>query len=117
MLARTWHETDQRVGRIMIRRYAKMAGYAFHLRSSSYGGQVGSNPPYELSPPVGQISSQIAMSATPRTVARSEDRGRFGGPVPDKPESACVDPRQRMGGREAYYFSTLPGILNIGRGR
>jgi hypothetical protein len=24
---------------------AKMAGYAFRLRSSSYGGQVGSNPP------------------------------------------------------------------------
>jgi hypothetical protein len=27
---------------------AKMAGYAFRLRSSSYGGQVGSSPPYEL---------------------------------------------------------------------
>ena len=24
---------------------AKMAGYGFRLRSSSYGGQVGSNPP------------------------------------------------------------------------
>jgi hypothetical protein len=27
----------------------KMAGYAFRLRSSSFGGQIGSNPPYRLS--------------------------------------------------------------------
>jgi hypothetical protein len=27
---------------------AKMAGYAFRLRSLSYGGQVGSNPPCDL---------------------------------------------------------------------
>jgi hypothetical protein len=29
---------------------AEAAEYAFRLRSSSYGGQVGSNPPYGLSP-------------------------------------------------------------------
>jgi hypothetical protein len=42
----------QLVGRITIRRYEsprwRVTPYAFRLRSSSYGGQVGSNPPYGL---------------------------------------------------------------------